>query len=55
MHSKGKIHRDLKPWNIVLSDNLGEAKIIDFGLSTPFIREDFMKMPDIFKNFISGT
>jgi len=31
MHEKGFCHRDLKPWNIMLSDDLSEAKVIDFG------------------------
>lgn len=31
-HQKGVIHRDLKPWNIVL-DTDGSPKILDFGLA----------------------
>ena len=38
VHAQGRIHRDLKPWNIVLSDDLTETKLIDFGLSTPIVR-----------------
>ena len=29
------VHRDIKPWNIVLSDDLQSVKVIDFGLASP--------------------
>ena len=35
IHRSGYIHRDLKPWNIILSNDHSQAKIIDFGLATP--------------------
>mmetsp|Transcript_9713 Transcript_9713/g.13277 ORF Transcript_9713/g.13277 Transcript_9713/m.13277 type:complete len:252 (-) Transcript_9713:952-1707(-) len=35
IHSQGYIHRDLKPWNLILSDDFSQIKIIDFGLATP--------------------
>lgn len=31
----GYCHRDLKPWNIMMSDDLTEVKVIDFGYATP--------------------
>jgi serine/threonine protein kinase len=34
MHKRGFCHRDLKPWNIMLSDDLSSAKVIDFSYST---------------------
>ncbi len=34
VHRHGRVHRDLKPWNIVLSDDFTQTKLIDFGLST---------------------
>jgi len=33
MHQVGYCHRDLKPWNVMLSDDFTEAKIIDFSYS----------------------
>jgi serine/threonine protein kinase len=35
MHSRGFCHRDLKPWNVMLTDDLANAKVIDFSYSTP--------------------
>jgi len=32
MHSKGVMHRDIKPWNILLTDNL-KPLLADFGLA----------------------
>ena len=35
MHERGYAHRDLKPWNIMISSDLSSLKIIDFGYATP--------------------
>jgi serine/threonine protein kinase len=35
MHKAGFCHRDLKPWNIMLSNDLCSVKVIDFSYSTP--------------------
>ena len=32
VHSKGVVHRDLKPWNVLI-DGQGNCKIVDFGLA----------------------
>lgn len=42
MHKHSYIHRDIKPANIVVSKN-GEAKLIDFGISRPYIQDDLTK------------
>jgi len=55
MHSRGFCHRDLKPWNIMLSDDLADAKVIDFSYSTSLYHDDFENSPDILKGFLSGT
>lgn len=38
LHDKNIIHKDLKPSNIMLTDNLKDVAIIDFGISS--VRED---------------
>lgn len=35
IHDAGYIHRDLKPWNIILSEDHSQVKVIDFGMATP--------------------
>ena len=35
MHARGVAHRDLKPWNVMLSDDLANAMVIDFSYATP--------------------
>lgn len=37
-HSKGFLHRDLKPRNIMLGD-YGETLVVDWGLATPIVPE----------------
>lgn len=53
MHKKGYCHRDLKPWNVMLTENLDNAKVIDFSYSTPFDPEKFKALPDFLKGFLS--
>lgn len=52
IHEAGYIHRDLKPWNIILSDDHSQVKIIDFGLATPLDKE---KRSHPFNTFMPGT
>ena len=44
LHSKNVVHRDLKLENIMY--NRGEPKIIDFGLSTKYLSEEYLAMTD---------
>ncbi len=37
MEKKGVCHRDLKPDNIMISEDLKQLKIIDFGISKLYI------------------
>lgn len=45
MHSKGMAHRDIKLENIMFDRN-GETKMIDFGLATKYLSNEFSNMTD---------
>ena len=55
MHERGFCHRDLKPWNIMLVEDLSAAKVIDFSYSSPLDVEKLESCPDMLKGFLSGT
>ena len=55
MHSRGYCHRDLKPWNIMLMDDLQGVKVIDFSYSTPLNRKKFDRVPEMLKGYLPGT
>jgi len=52
LHAANIIHKDINPSNIVLNPDTGQLKIIDFGISTQFTRENpTLKNP----NVLEGT
>jgi serine/threonine protein kinase len=52
VHAAGVIHKDINPSNIVLNPKTGQVKLIDFGISTAFSRENpTLKNP----NVLEGT
>lgn len=52
IHGANIIHKDINPSNIVINLETGQVKIIDFGISTIFTRENTsIKNP----NFLEGT
>lgn len=38
LHSKGVCHRDIKPDNILVKEDLSDIKIIDFGVSKKYLQ-----------------
>mmetsp|Transcript_34926 Transcript_34926/g.53618 ORF Transcript_34926/g.53618 Transcript_34926/m.53618 type:complete len:183 (+) Transcript_34926:763-1311(+) len=55
MHKHGFCHRDLKPWNIMLTDDLSAAKVIDFSYATPLGKDEFEHHIPVLKGFVPGT
>ncbi|OCQ96670.1 hypothetical protein BCD67_16260 [Oscillatoriales cyanobacterium USR001] len=52
IHTANIIHKDINPANIILNPETGQLKIIDFGISTQFNRENpTLKNP----NVLEGT
>jgi PAS domain S-box-containing protein len=52
LHDANIIHKDLNPSNIVFNPTTGQLKIIDFGISTVFTREN---PPIKHPNLLEGT
>lgn len=56
MHNTaGFCHRDLKPWNIMVTEDLKSLKIIDFGYATPLDPEKLEAGSKIFKGKLNCT
>jgi predicted ATPase/serine phosphatase RsbU (regulator of sigma subunit)/tRNA A-37 threonylcarbamoyl transferase component Bud32 len=52
IHAQNIVHKDINPANIVFNPETGQLKIIDFGISTQFTRENpTLKNP----NVLEGT
>ena len=52
VHARRIMHKDINPSNIVFNPNTGQAKIIDFGLSTVLPRENIARVN---LNVLEGT
>ncbi len=48
IHSKGIIHRDIKPGNIMLQEDLKSITIIDFGIAKEFIDSETIYLSNTF-------
>jgi len=55
MHKRGFCHRDIKPWNIMLVEDLSAAKVIDFSYSTPLDSTKLGSCPQQLSGWLSGT
>lgn len=53
--SHGYVHRDLKPWNIMLNDDLTVLKIIDFGYATPIDLDELKLSSKYIQGRLNGT
>lgn len=54
IHGKNIIHKDINPANILLNLETGQVKIIDFGISTLFARENpVIKNPDVLEGTLA--
>jgi serine/threonine protein kinase len=55
MNSRGFCHRDLKPWNIMLTKDLADLRVIDFSYSTPLKASDIEEHNGKLLGFLPGT
>ena len=57
MHARGIAHRDLKPWNVMLTEDFSDAKVIDFSYATPIDLKELQDLPAnyILNGWLSGT
>ena len=54
IHAANVIHKDINPSNIVLNAETGQLKIIDFGISTIFKRENpTLKSPTVLEKTLA--
>ena len=54
IHRANIIHKDINPSNIILNPETGRVKIIDFGISTIFARENpAIKNPDVLEGTLA--
>ena len=54
VHSRKIVHRDVKPQNFMFSDT-GKLKLVDFGLSTTYLYNGTIHVPNEVRTTIVGT
>lgn len=55
LNNQGYCHRDLKPWNIMVSSDLKSLKIIDFGYGTPIKLDQLQECSKFLRERLSCT
>ena len=55
LHNLGYIHNDLKPENLLISQDLETVNLIDFGFSEPYLNKDGTHKPSQYQPIFKGN